>query len=600
MLKYNRPLLSVMFCAIFLFHFTGCTATFNNAVKAPSPPLSQNPPKIASIPSPNAEVTSADNRAAIGAAPACLSSEEASRPATALSENRENIEGLDRALDLCESAQALWEAGELDSALAELDVAYATILDLDLKDEPELNQQKEDLRYMIAKRIQEIYASRHIVVTGKHKAIPVTLNAHVQKEIQRFTGPEKNFFLRSLKRAGRYRPHIVNAFKKAGLPEELSWLPLIESGFHVKALSPARALGLWQFIPSTGYKFGLKRNYYIDERLDPEKSTQAAIAYLTELHNIFGDWATVLAAYNCGEGRVLKIIRKQKINYIDNFWDLYESLPRETARYVPRFLATLHILNNPDKYDMDPDNIDAPIPHETFTVKKQAQLKDIANALKIPQGTLEALNPELRYGLLPPDPYDIRVPASVSDHFLARFNQIKTTRTKPKQYVYHRIRKGENLSCIAKNYGTSVTTLARLNGLSKRSLLRIGKVLKVPAGKVASRYIAQKRRRAINYRVKQGDNLWLIAKKYGTTTKNIMATNRLRSTRLHIGQKLTIPGSGTSLGGEKRRTITYRVKSGDNPFTIALKYNMKLERLLALNHLTSKSRIYPGQKLLVE
>jgi membrane-bound lytic murein transglycosylase D len=132
---------------------------------------------------------------------------------------------------------------------------------------------------------------------------------------------------------------ILEKLEAAGLPAELSWLPLIESGFKVKALSRARALGLWQFIPSTGYKFGLKRDQYIDERIDFEKSSDAAIAYLKELHNIFGDWSTVLAAYNCGEGRVLRVIRTQNINYLDDFWDLFGRLPFETARYVPRFLA---------------------------------------------------------------------------------------------------------------------------------------------------------------------------------------------------------------------------------------------------------------------
>ncbi|MBF0201240.1 MAG: lytic transglycosylase, partial [Desulfamplus sp.] len=153
-------------------------------------------------------------------------------------------EKIDYALELCESAQQQWEKGNLDGALLELDAAYASILELNGDIEPELHQQKEDIRFMISKRILEIYASRHIVVKGQHHAIPITINSHVQKEIDRFTGPEKAFFLRSLERSGRYRPYIVAELQKAGLPEELSWLPLIESGFRVDALSPARALGL--------------------------------------------------------------------------------------------------------------------------------------------------------------------------------------------------------------------------------------------------------------------------------------------------------------------------------------------------------------------
>ncbi len=520
---------------------------------------------------------------------------------------RADQEGIDHALELCESAQNFWEAGELESALNELDIAYATILDLDIEDHAELNQQKDDVRYMIAKRILEIHASRHIVVNGAHKAIPLTLNAHVKKEIARLSGPEKQFFIRSLRRAGRYRPYIINEFKKAGLPEELSWLPLIESGFNVVALSPARALGLWQFIPSTGYKFGLKRNYFIDERLDPEKSTQAAIAYLSELHNIFGDWATVLAAYNCGEGRVLRTIRKQKTNYLDNFWDLYEKLPRETARYVPRFLATLHIINDLEKYGIDPGEIEDPIPYKVFSVKKQVGLKDIAAAMNIPFERLKYLNPELRYALLPAEPYDLRVPAADADQFLARFNSIKPSRTasKPEKYVYHRIKRGETLSCIASNYGTSIKTIAASNKISTRAVLKIGHVLKIPARSVRTTSNVRGKstkaaRKTIRYTVKSGDSLWIIANTYGTTTKNIQKANNLRSTRLHIGQKLIIPGVTVNTKDKKKKTVAYRVRSGDNPFTIAQKYNMTLQRLLSLNHLTSKSRIYPGQKLLVE
>ncbi|MFO7886439.1 MAG: LysM peptidoglycan-binding domain-containing protein [Desulfobacteraceae bacterium] len=507
---------------------------------------------------------------------------------------------IDNALAMCQSAQIFWEKGELENALDELDMAYKAILDIKTENYPDFSQQKDDIRYMISKRILEIYASRNIVVTGKHNAIPITLNKHVNKEIKRFTRNEKNFFLSSLKRSQRYRPYIVSQFKKEGLPEELSWLPLIESGFKVNALSPARALGLWQFIPSTGYKFGLKRNYYIDERLDPVKSTRAAIAYLKALHGIFGDWATVLAAYNCGEGRILRIIREQNINYLDNFWDLYEKLPRETARYVPRFLATLHILKNQDKYNIKVNNPLEPLEYRTFTISKQIRLADIAKEINTTRETLKELNPELRYALLPPEEYNIRIPVDKADAFTASLDKIKSSYPEPTRYAYYKVRRGDTLSGIARKYKTNVRAISSANGIFSENIIVAGKVLKIPSS--GSRFSPQKGSlspgKNIRYSVKKGDNLWIIARRYNTTTNRIMGANNLSSSALYIGQKLIVPvqASGKSIS----RATTYWVKSGDSPFTIAKKYNMTLHRLLTLNNLTRGSKIYPGQKLLVE
>ena len=511
---------------------------------------------------------------------------------------------IDHALELCQSAQDLWEKGELEHALAKLDIAYSTILTLDTNDHPELNQQKEDMRYMISKRILEIYASRNIVVAGKYNAIPLTMNKYVKGQIAELTGPERKFFIQSLRRAGKYRPYIASEMKKAGLPVELSWLPLIESGFKLRALSKSRALGLWQFIASTGYKFGLNRNYYIDERLDPVKSTKAAIAYLKELHKIFGDWTTVLAAYNCGEGRVLRIIRHQNINYLDNFWDLFQKLPRETAAYVPRFLAVLNIVKNPAKYHINmPDEL-KPVKYKIFAINKQIRLKDIAKEINVKCNVLKDLNPELRYALLPPENYDIKIPVSKAAVFIAKLNKIKLSYPPPARYVYHRVRRGETLSSIAKRFHTSVRSIASINSIYRQNIISVGKVLKISCSSSArSAFYASGSRRislnkAVKYTVKRGDNLWLIARRYNSTTKAIMAVNNLSNSALHINQILTIPSGKADI--IKGNTTTYSVKSGDSPFTIAKKYNMSLNRLLTLNHLSKASTIYPGQRLLVE
>lgn len=514
---------------------------------------------------------------------------------------------LDEALDFCEVSQALWQKGELDNALEALDKAYSLILETDTRHDAKLVQQREDLRFLISKRILEIYASRNIVVNGNHDEIPMEMNRHIEAQIKSFTtGYEKESFKRAYARSGQYRPFIVKALKEAGLPEELSWLPLIESSFKVKALSKARALGLWQFIPSTGYKFGLKRTSYIDERIDFVKSTHAAIAYMKELHSIFGDWATVLAAYNCGEGRVLRVIRTQNVNYLDNFWDLYQKLPAETALYVPRFFATLHVIKNPEQYGLDQVTLDPPITFDTVKINRQAHLTNIAKVMGLEVETLKKLNPELRYQILPPEPYTLRIPEGQGDTLLANLDAVPTSKLPQRSYVYHRIRRGETLGTIARRYRTTVGRIMRANNMRSSHFIRAGKRIKIPARGVR---LASASRRVpappptdfsgVHY-VRKGDSLWIIAKRYSTTVKQISALNNLASSDLHIGQKLKIPGYKPEPLPNAEQLSTYYVQRGDSPYAIANKHNMPLERFLQINRLTPRSKIYPGQKLFIE
>jgi membrane-bound lytic murein transglycosylase D len=467
--------------------------------------------------------------------------------AAAISDEQDEIvkeqELLDTALALINASQEFWSEGNLEKANEALDEAYSLVLKINTDAYPELVQQREDLRFMISKRILEIYASRYTAVNGNHKEIPLTMNEHVEKEIKRFQGRERTFFVESYKRSGKYMEKILADLKEAGLPEELAWLPLIESGFKVRALSRARALGLWQFIPSTGYKFGLKRDRWVDERLNPEKATAAAIAYMKELHNIFGDWTTVLAAYNCGEGRVMKKIRNQKINYLDNFWDLYQQLPRETARYVPRFLATLHILKDPETYGFSLDEIDAPVTFETININRPVQLKKVATKLGISSKVLSELNSELRHQVTPDSAYSLKVPVGMGDTLLASIDEIPKWYPPKNAYVYHRVKKGETLSVIALRYRTSVTKIVRANNIRRKHMIRAGKKLKIPLRGSSDRTVYASQDKLLpdgKYRIEKGDSLWLIAKKFKTNTKKLKQINNLQSTRLYVGQYLRI------------------------------------------------------------
>lgn len=572
---------------------------------------------------------SASNEKNHSGTPSAVSPENASRSASSIAkeipekqEEPSDIfaqQKIDEALELCNSAQEMWEEGKIEDALSNLDSAFTAIVEIDTETYPDFYQQKEDVRYLISKRILEIYASRKTVAKGLHNEIPRILNNFVQDEINSLTGPERNFFIQSLERSSRYRPYIISEFKKAGIPEEISWLPLIESGYKLRALSPARALGLWQFIPSTGYKYGLNRNYYIDERMDPEKATRAAIGYLKELHGLFGDWTTALAAYNCGEGRVLSTIRQQKINYLDNFWDLYQQLPRETARYVPRFLATLHIVSNLEKYQITLEQPLSPIAFRVCEINNQVKLSDIAEEIGVDAAILQDLNPELRYALLPDQKYSLRVPEEKADLFIAKADSIKSTYSASSasySHTTHRVQKKDTLSSIAEKYKTTPEAILAANNLSKIQKVSVGRKLKIPNDtdekdngiKTASAKVQKPEtgKSVQKYTVQRGDNLFAIAEKFNTTTKEIIAANKLNGTALTVGQNLTFatPVSAKQILQTKPKEAPpiskYKVKDGDTLASVAKKHKISVDKLLALNNLNKKSKISMGQDLIVE
>lgn len=502
---------------------------------------------------------------------------------------------LEEGLDAYQDGLHAWQRGDFDTALAALDEAYSLILKLDLPPDSPLIQEKNDLRLLIAQRIQEIYGSRLVTVGDNSQTIPLVENKHVDAEIKSFQTKERKFFEEGYKRSGLYREMILEELKKAGLPEQLSWIPIIESWFKVRAYSRARALGLWQFISSTGYRFGLKRDRWVDERMDPVKATQAAIKYLKELHSLFGDWTTAMAAYNCGEIRVQKTIRSQRINYLDNFWDLYLMLPRETARFVPRFIAALLIINNPEKYGFNFPRSYPSLEFETVSINRPVKLSSLSKSLGLESTRLASLNPELRHDATPEYEYHLKVPVGYEEKTLAAINS--TSRWIPPEatYILHYVRRGETLSQIARRYRTTVSAIARLNRLRRVHLIRPGQRLKIPSR--GAYYRSQPRPQLVAegeklvYMVRRGDSLYRIANAFNTTIQRIKKENNLRSDVLRVGQKLVIQS------GRPKGATVYTVKRGDTPFEIARKFGMNLNHLLRLNGLSLRSKIYPGQKL---
>lgn len=636
--------LSIACCAVLaLLALQGCATTAGPSAPAasgrgadhPAAPGSAEasaPPRETPRPSARADTVPPDE--------ACIIEEDEAEGAPLPPGGKEPA--IARALYFCRLAQAQWKRGDLEAAMDILDRAYALVLSVEPGNDPDLLQEKDDLRLTISRRILEIYSSRHLVVNGKRNEIPLTINRHVQDEIDSFTiGRERDFFVEAYRRSGRHRPRIEAALKDAGLPAELAWLPLIESGYKVTALSSARALGLWQFIPSTGYRYNLNRDKYVDERMDPEKATRGAIDYLKELHGMFGDWSTVLAAYNCGENRVLRTIQAQNINYLDNFWDLYERLPRETARYVPRFIATLHVVQNLEKYGLADIAVDPPSVYRTVTIPHQCSLKSIAQATGIDPLVLQELNAELRQGILPEEGYELRVPPGEADGIVARIAEIPVYREPPRvvTVVLHKVQKGDTVDSLARKYGSDERSILAANNMRRVGPLTVGATLRVPqtcppgtaptAPAAAAKGAAPSK--PTEHTVRKGETLAEVARQHGTTPQDLQKLNGLKSPTLRAGQILRIPppptakaepprtagkAAGSTPTSEplparlepgkprpettKPKTGTYAVRSGDTLYSIARRHHMTLERLLALNRLNEHSRLQQGQTLVVD
>lgn len=386
--------------------------------------------------------------------------------------------------------------------------------------------------------------------------IPIPLNDRVLRFVELFQGRLRGFLTDGLSRGAQYMPMIQSVFVDEGLPLDLAYVPLVESAFKATALSRASARGVWQFMRGTGTENGLKHDWFIDERADPEKATRAAARYLKSLHRTFDDWHLALASYNGGPGRVQRAVKRSGLT---DFWELSAStkhLPRETRDYVPMILAAAIIARNPEKYGFDVPSV-SPAVTDVVVLTAPADLRRVAEWAGVSAEDIRALNPELRRWTTPvrQRDYQLRVPMGTASLVLDA--QHDSSPEDAASLQWHTVRKGESLPSIARRLGVSRADLAEANYLRTGAPVRPGQRLLVPrapspallAGRpaAAAATVATVRRderedepARVVYRVRKGDTLFSIARRHGVSVENLRAWNKLPGTAIDIGDRLQI------------------------------------------------------------
>jgi len=312
--------------------------------------------------------------------------------------------------------------------------------------------------------------------------IPIVINGKVEQYIRYFQTTIRHKFVTWLGRSEKYIPFMKNVLKEHGLPEDLVYMSLIESGFNPYAYSRAKAVGLWQFMAFTGKRYGLRVNWWVDERRDPEKSTIAAARYLRDLYEMFACWYLAAAGYNAGEYKIINAIKRYRT---EDFWKLtnYRYLKRETKDYVPLMIAAALVAKDPEKYGFTDVEYEEPLRYEKVKVPPLTDLSLIAEACEISLEEIKDLNPEIRRGVTPPNEteYEIKIPYGKKDLFLENFEAMQPL--EKFQFKTHLAKKGETLKGIANTYRVDLEPLFEINHLNKTSLVSKGTILLIPISK---------------------------------------------------------------------------------------------------------------------
>ncbi len=453
------------------------------------------------------------------------------------------------------------------------------------------------------KKLRENLTSRQVEAPDSVTFdMPIESNQRVENSLVYLQTVGAKHFSVYLARMGKYKDLMLEIIREHGLPEDLIYLPLIESGFNPKAYSYARASGPWQFISSTARLYGLKRNWWYDERRDFVKSTHAACRYLKFLYEKFGCWKLALASYNGGEGRIGRQMKRQGT---DDFWEL--KLHRQTMNYVPLFMAATIIAKSPERYGFGHVEPMEPVQYDIVSTNKVLDLKVLASRMGVDYEILKGLNPELLRGITPPNypNYEFRVPSGFSEKYAAVYPSLPGVESS--SWVTHTVRRGEALSTIASRYGVSMSAIASVNKLRNKSRIYAGQRLLIPAPGPVKNVSYQNTSPKVDisdedgvYTVRRGDTLWDISRRFGTTITQLKSWNNLRgrNPRLYPGMKIKVTSdkSGSASSGE---SATYIVKRGDTLWSIAKAYGTTVENLRKWNNLSLSALIRPGDRLAI-
>ena len=453
-------------------------------------------------------------------------------------------------------------------------------------------------------------------------SLPKLDNARIQREIDWYAR-HPNYMNRVNERAAPYMHYIVSEIEKRGMPGEIALLPIVESAFQPFAYSHGRAAGIWQFIPGTGRRYGLKQNWWYDGRRDVYASTQAALNYLQRLNKIFdGDWMLALAAYNSGEGTVLKAIRRnKKRGKPTHFWALH--LPKETRSYVPRLLAIAKVVADPAHYNIHIASLENTPFFRRVDTKSQIDLALAAEMADITLDELYKLNPGYnRWATAPKGPHHLLIPVAKADAFEEKLANLPNSERM--RWKHHKVKSGETLSHIADKYRISLSLLKDSNKL-RRNMIRVGQNLIIPvAAKSARTYRlseAQRKQKILNspksgrykiiHTVKAGDNFWDISRKYKVGVRSLAKWNAMAPRDvLQRGQKLVVwtkvaQKAATSHSSHSpvprskaiMQRINYVVRRGDSLARIASRFRVRISDLLRWNTLKKTKYLQPGQRI---